>query len=234
MNATNPDGTPIIPRTGLLVEFNALWYNALMFAQEIYADDKAEQKRLKTWKELSDKAKPAFVDTFLNDHGYLYDYVNGAYTDLSVRPNMIIAVGCDYSALDRRQRKSVLDVVTRELLTPKGLRSLSPNSYGYNPWYLGNPEERERAYYTGSARPWLMDFYAKAYLRVFGLNSISFIERMMIGFEDEMKEGCIGSLSELYDGNPPFIGRGAVSFAANVGGILRVLRVFKNLHIIDM
>ena len=98
---------------------------------------------------------------------------------------------------------------------------------------MGTPEERQTAYYAGSARPWLMDFYSKAYIRVFGLNSISFIERMMIGFEDEMKEGCIGSLSELYDGNPPFIGRGAVSFAPNVGGILRVLRTFKNLHIID-
>lgn len=234
MNATHADGRPLIPRTGLLVEFNALWYNALMFAQEIFENDESMTERLNRWRDVSDKVKLSFVPTFLNDHGYLYDYVNGAYTDLSVRPNMIIATGVDYSPLDRRQRKSILDVVTRELLTPKGLRTLSPNSYGYNPWYLGNPEERQRAYYTGSARPWLMDFYSKTYIRVFGLNSISFIERMMIGFEDEMKEGCIGSLSELYDGNPPFIGRGAVSFAPNVGGILRVLRLFKNLHIIDM
>jgi glycogen debranching enzyme len=169
----------------------------------------------------------------MTDYGYLYDYVNGSYTDLSVRPNMVIAAGLDYSPMDRRQRKRVLDIATRELLTPKGLRTLSPNSYGYIPWYVGTPEERQTAYYAGSARPWLMDFYSKAYIRVFGLNSISFIERMMIGFEDEMKEGCIGSLSELFDGNPPFIGRGAVSFAPNVGGILRVLRTFKNLHIID-
>ena len=79
----------------------------------------------------------------------------------------------------------------------------------------------------------LINFVLQSKAINLNLNSISFIERMMIGFEDEMKEGCIGSLSELYDGNPPFIGRGAVSFAPNVGGILRVLRTFKNLHIID-
>ena len=160
-----------------------------------------------------------------------HDYVTGLFTDLSVRPNMIIAAGLDYSPLDRRQRKSVLDVVTRELLTPKGLRTLSPKSYGYTPCYLGSPAEREYAYYQGSARPWLMGFYADAYIKVFGMSGVSFIERMMIGFEDEMTQGCIGSLSELYDGNPPFTGRGAVSFATNVGGVLRVLRLLKNLNI---
>ena len=147
---------------------------------------------------------------------------------------MIIAAGIDYSPLDRRQRKSVLDVVTRELLTPKGLRTLSPKSWGYRPYYLGNPEEREMAYYAGSARPWLMGFYCDTYIKVFGLGGVNFISRMMIGFEDEMSQGCIGSLSELYDGNPPFIGRGAVSFATNVGGILRVLRLFKNIGLIKM
>ena len=234
MNSTHPDGTPLIPRTGYLVEFNALWYNALRFAtEELFVDRYDEKDFVDRCNEIADKCKPAFIETFMTDYGYLYDYVNGSYTDLSVRPNMIIAAATDYSPLDRRQRKRVLDITTRELLTPKGLRTLSPNSYGYIPWYLGTPEERQTAYYAGSARPWLMDFYSKAYIRVFGLNSISFIERMMIGFEDEMKEGCIGSLSELYDGNPPFIGRGAVSFAPNVGGILRVLRTFKNLHIID-
>ena len=234
MNSTYPDGSPIIARTGYVVEINALWYNALRFAcKEMFAEVEGCEALNERYHEMGLKCKQSFLDTFLNDFGYLYDFVDGSYTELSVRPNMVIAIGLDHSPLDRRQRKSVLDVATRELLTPKGLRTLSPNSYGYNPWYVGGPEERQRAYFSGSARPWLMDFYFKAYIRVFGLNSISFIERMMIGFDDEMKEGCIGSLSELYDGNPPFVGRGAVSFAANVGGILRVLRIFKNLHIID-
>ena len=229
MNSTHPDGLPMIPRTGFLVEFNALWYNALKFLAELYENDKKAAKDVAQWNKIAEKAEVAFIETFLSDYGYLYDYVNGTYTDLSVRPNMVIAAGMDYSPLDRRQRKRVLDVVTRELLTPKGLRTLSPKSWGYKPWYLGNPDERQQAYYNGSARPWLMGFYCHAYFKVFGIGGLSFVERMMIGFEDEMTQGGIGTLSELYDGNPPFIGRGAVSFAANVGGILRVLRLLKNL-----
>lgn len=231
MDSARPDGTPLIPRTGYLVEFNALWYNALMFLLQMYADDKQMQSRVERWQKISDAYAESFASTFLNDYGYLYDYVNGSYTDLSVRPNMVIAVGVDHTPLDRRQRKRILDFITRELLTPKGLRTLSPNSYGYNPWYVGNPEQREKAYYSGSARPWLMGFYCHAYVKVFGIGGLSFVNRMMIGFEDEMSQGAIGTLSELYDGNPPFIGRGAVSFAANVGEILRVLRLLKNLDV---
>ncbi len=231
MDSARPDGTPLIPRTGYLVEFNALWYNALMFLLQMYADDKQMQSRVECWQKISDAYAESFAPTFLNDYGYLYDYVNGSYTDLSVRPNMVIAVGVDHTPLDRRQRKRILDFITRELLTPKGLRTLSPNSYGYNPWYVGNPEQREKAYYSGSARPWLMGFYCHAYVKVFGIGGLSFVNRMMIGFEDEMSQGAIGTLSELYDGNPPFIGRGAVSFAANVGEILRVLRLLKNLDV---
>lgn len=231
MDSARPDGAPLIPRTGYLVEFNALWYNALMFLLQMYADDKQMQSRVERWQKISDAYAESFAPTFLNDYGYLYDYVNGSYTDLSVRPNMVIAVGVDHTPLDRRQRKRILDFITRELLTPKGLRTLSPNSYGYNPWYVGNPEQREKAYYSGSARPWLMGFYCHAYVKVFGIGGLSFVNRMMIGFEDEMSQGAIGTLSELYDGNPPFIGRGAVSFAANVGEILRVLRLLKNLDV---
>lgn len=231
IDASRPDGTPLVARTGYLVEFNALWYNALSFASELLGSSPATAPLVALCKDIAQKACEAFTTTFINEFGYLYDYVNGDYRDLSVRPNMAIAIGLEYSPLDRRQRKKVLDVVTRELLTPKGLRTLSPKSYGYNPWYVGNPQEREQAYYSGSARPWLMGFYCHAYLNVFGKGGLSFVERMMIGFEDEMTQGGIGTLSELYDGNPPFIGRGAVSFAPNVGEILRVLRLLKNLDI---
>lgn len=233
MDSSNPDGTPIIPRTGYLVEFNALWYNALRFACSLFEEDKAMKKKTAEWQSIAERCAESFINTFMNDYGYLYDYVDGSYTDLSVRPNMIIAAGLDYTPIDRRQRKSVLDVVTRELLTPKGLRTLSPKSFGYRPTYHGTTEDREIAYFNGTVRPWLISFYTDAYIRVFGIGRIPFIERMMIGYEDEMTQGCIGSLSELYDGNPPFTGRGAISFATNVAGVLTVLRLFKNLHIID-
>ena len=223
-------GRPVIPRSGYLVEFNALWYNALMQGIAMADGNATLALRRERWIEYADKMKQPFIDMFLNDYGYLYDYVNGTYADPSVRPNMAIAIGLDYSPLDRRQRKGVLDVVTRELLTPKGLRTLSPKSYGYRPFYLGSPEERELALHQGPARPWLISFYADAYIRVFGMSGVSYIDRMLIGFEDEMSQGCIGSLSQLYDGNPPFGGRGAISHATNIAGVLRTLRMLKKLN----
>lgn len=226
MNA-NHEGRPIIPRSGYLVEFNALWYNALMFGAALAEGNDALASRRLAWTEAADRMKQPFIDMFLNDSGYLYDYVDGRYASPEVRPNMAVAIGLDYSPLDRRQRKGVLDVVTRELLTPKGLRTLSPKSFGYRPNYLGSPDERELALHQGPARPWLMGFYAEAYLKVFGHSGVSYIDRMLIGFEDEMTEGCVGSLSQLYDGNPPFRGRGAVSHATNVAEVLRTVRLIK-------
>ena len=223
-------GKPIIPRTGYIVEFNALWYNALRFLISLYENAEDKKEYVAELTELAEKVKESFISVFLNDYGYLYDYVNGAYTDLEVRPNMVIAIGLEFSPLDRRQRKKVLDLATRELLTPKGLRSLSPKSYAYTPVYVGNPVERERAVHQGPARPWLFGFYADAYIKVFGISGLGFIERMLIGYEDEMTEGCIGSLSEMYDGNPPYTGRGAVSTSKNVGEILRTIKSVKELN----
>jgi predicted glycogen debranching enzyme len=224
------EGRPVVPRTGLLVEFNALWYNALKFAADLTEEDATYAADRQRWLEVADKAGEAFAPTFLNDFGYLYDWVNGNYADPSVRPNMAIAIGLDYSPLDRRQRKGVLDVVTRELLTPKGLRTLSPKSYGYRPNYLGSPEERERALHNGPVRPWLMGFYADAYLKVFGHSGASYLDRMMIGYEEDMSNGCIGSLSQLYDGNPPYANRGAISHATNIAEVLRTIRTLKKFN----
>lgn len=229
MNSTL-DGAPVVRRTGRLVEFNALWYNALMFAAALAEGNEELAGRREAWLAEAEKMKKPFVDTFLNEGGYLYDYVDGTYAEPSVRPNMAIAIGLDYSPLDRRQRKSVLDVVTRELLTPKGLRTLSPKSYGYRPSYVGSPEERDFAMHNGPSRPWLIGFYADAYLRVFGMSGVGYIDRMLIGFEDEMSQGCIGSLSQLYDGNPPYTGRGAVSHATNVAEVLRAYRSVKRFE----
>ena len=223
-------GVPVVRRTGRLVEFNALWYNALMFAAELAEPVEELAGRREAWLAEAEKMKKPFVDTFMSEGGYLYDYVDGTFAEPSVRPNMAIAIGLDYSPLDRRQRKTVLDVVTRELLTPKGLRTLSPKSYGYRPCYVGSPDEREFAMHNGPARPWLIGFYADAYLRVFGMSGVAYIDRMLIGFEDEMTQGCIGSLTQLYDGNPPYTGRGAVSHATNVAEVLRTYRSLKRFE----
>ena len=202
-----------------------------MFGISLLGEEITSTSERERWTAIAETLKPAFVDMFLNDYGYLFDYVSENYADPSVRPNMAVAIGLDFSPLDRRQRKRVLDVVTRELLTPKGLRTLSPNSFGYRPFYLGSPEEREMALHNGPARPWLFGFYAEAYLRVFGLSGVSYLDRMLIGYEDEMTQACVGALSQLYDANPPFSGRGAISHATNVAGILRTITTLKKFNV---
>jgi len=221
MNST-ANGRPVIPRTGYIVEINALWYNALRFTSELLSEG-GNNNLADALNVLAEKTGKAFVDTFLNEYGYLLDYVDGNMMDWSVRPNMIFTVAFDYSPLDARQKKGVLDIVTKELLTPKGLRSLSPKSGGYNPNYVGPQMQRDYAYHQGTAWPWLAGFYFEAYLRIYKMSGIGFVERQLIGYEDEMTSHCIGSIPELFDGNPPFKGRGAVSFAMNVAEILRVL-----------
>lgn len=225
MNST-ANGRPVVPRTGYIVEFNALWYNALCFCASlagIVGEENSQQKLLT----LAEQTKQAFLDTFLNEYGYLYDYVDGNMMDWSVRPNMIFAVAFDYSPLSQDQKKQVLDICTRELLTPKGLRSLSPKSGGYNPVYVGPQSQRDYAYHQGTAWPWLGGFYMEASLKLYKRTRLSFIERQMVGYEGEMSSHCLGTISELFDGNPPFAGRGAISFAMNVAEILRALELLE-------
>ncbi len=226
MNST-AGGHPVVPRTGYIVEFNALWYNALKFCASMAAEfgNENEAKMLEERAELCGKS---FLDVFVNEFGYLFDYVaEGIGQDWSVRPNMIFAVALDYSPLSQQQQKSVLDVCTRELLTPKGLRSLSPKSGGYNPMYVGPQTQRDYAYHQGTAWPWLGGFYMEACLKIFKRTRLSFIERQMVGYEDEMVNHCLGTIPELFDGNPPFNGRGAISFAVNVAGVLRTLELLE-------
>lgn len=220
------NGMPVVPRTGYVVEINALWYNALKFVQQI-AELMGENNVESMLMRLSTIAGKAFTEIFLNEHGYLYDYVDGDYVDWSVRPNMILASALDFSPLDRMQRKKVLDIVSRELLTPRGLRSLSPKSVGYNPNYVGPQTQRDYAYHQGTVWPWLGGFYYEAYLKTYKLSGLSYVERQMVGFEDELVQHCVGSMPELFDGNPPFKGRGAVAFAMNVASILRTSSLIK-------
>jgi len=225
MNST-ANGRPVVPRTGFIVEFNALWYNALKFCAKLARmnnDDKSSEHLEK----MAEKTKESFVATFLNDYGYLYDYVDGNMIDWSVRPNMIFAVALDYSPLSNDQKKGVLDICTRELLTPKGLRSLSPKSGGYNPMYVGPQTQRDYAYHQGTAWPWLGGFYMEACLKLYKRTRISFVERQMVGYEDEMMLNCIGTIPEMSDGNPPFRARGAMSFAMNVAEVLRTLNMLE-------
>ena len=226
MNST-ANGRPVVPRTGYIVEFNALWYNALKFCASMATEFEAENEAAE-YEKRADLCRNSFLDTFVNQYGYLFDYVEPLDSpDWSVRPNMIFAVALDYSPLTPAQQKSVLDVCTRELLTPKGLRSLSPKSGGYNPMYVGPQTQRDYAYHQGTAWPWLGGFYMEACLKIYKRTRLSFIERQMVGYEDEMTQHCLGTIPELFDGNPPFHGRGAISFAMNVAEILRTLELLE-------
>lgn len=217
-------GKPVVPRTGYVVEINALWYNALRFCAELAGVAK-DTDTMTDMEERAALAKASFQKVFVTEAGYLLDYVEEGIVDLNVRPNMIFAVALDYSPLDTPQQKSVLDFCTRELLTPKGLRTLSPKSGGYNPMYVGPQTKRDYAYHNGTAWPWLGGFYMEASLKVFKRSRLSFVQRQMVGYEDEMMYHATGTISELFDGNPPFHGRGAMAFAMNVAEVLRSMKI---------
>lgn len=212
-------GEAVVRRNGYLVEVNALWYNALKAYETLYPKGwTAEMER------LADRVESSFLSTFVNDYGYLYDYVTlQGYRDLSVRPNMLLAASLEHSPLPKNYRRSIVDIVTRELRTPKGLRTLSPKSEGYRSVCQGTQYERELAYYNGSVWSWLLGAYIEAYLRLYGRGGISFAERTLIGMEEEVHEHGIGTISELFDGNPPYRARGAISLAMSVGEIIRAL-----------
>jgi len=220
MNAKE-NGRPITPRTGYVVEINALWYNALKFTAQLTRElGKEHAADLLDYQ--AEIAGAAFIQTFWNG-AYLYDYVDGNYNDMEVRPNMLLAVALHFSPLDKKQQKSVLDISTKELLTPKGLRSLSPKSGFYRPNYVGGMLERDRNYHNGPVWPCTFGAFALAYLKIYKQCGKSFIERMLIGLEAEMTELCVGTLPELFDGNPPYKGHGGMSFAMSVAEVLRVL-----------
>ena len=220
------DGKPVNPRSGYIVEFNALWYNDIKFVAWLFSDT-SETEYTAHLEEMASLCKDAFVVTFLNNYGYLYDYVDGNMVDWSVRPNMILAAAVDYSPLEQSQKKSVVDICTRELLTPKGLRSLSPKSGGYTPVCVGDQDHRTRVYHQGTAWPWLGGFYLEACLKLYKRTRLSFVERQLIGYEDEVMSHCLGTIPEYFDGNPPYSGRGAISFAMNVGEVLRTLALLE-------
>lgn len=225
MNAME-DGKPITPRTGYVVEINALWYNALKFTA-VLTREKGNEHAADLLDYQAEIAREAFVSTFWNG-AYLYDFVDSYYNDQEVRPNMILAVALEFSPLDKQQQKSVVDITTKELLTPKGLRTLSPKSGFYRPNYVGGQLERDRNYHNGPVWPCTFGAFASAYLRIYKQSGKSFLERMLLGLEAEMTELCVGTLPELFDGNPPYKGHGGMSFAMSVAETLRVLNLLKN------
>jgi predicted glycogen debranching enzyme len=215
-------GKPVTPRIGLAVEVNALWYNAIRFSIEM-AKLAGDKEFVKEWNAIAGKIPDAFVSLFWNEQkGYLADYVDGEYKDWSVRPNMIFVASLEYSPVDEEIRKKVVSVVKRELLTPRGLRTLTPKNPAYKGSYFGDQAERDLAYHQGTVWPWLLGHFAEGYLKLHGKSGLSFIKSLYNGFEPVMTEHGIGTISEIYDGDPPHTARGAISQAWSVAELLRI------------
>lgn len=221
------DGKPVTPRIGMPVEINALWYNAMMFSLEVarLADD---DEFVKSWEPIAEGFPKVFKETFWSDErGYLADCVNEKGKDWSVRPNMIFAASLPYMAIDEDLRKLVVDKIKKQLLTPRGLRTLSPEDPHYKGFYYGDQATRDKAYHQGTVWPWLIGHYAEAYLKIHGKGGLSHIEKLYKGFEEEMPEHGIGCISEVFDGDPPYRAAGAISQAWSVAEVIRMGWILK-------
>ncbi|HSG68295.1 MAG TPA: amylo-alpha-1,6-glucosidase, partial [Bacteroidales bacterium] len=215
------EGKPVTPRIGMPVEINALWYNAVMFSMEL-AEASGDKAFIKKWKTIADLIPASFKSTFWSEKlGYLADYVGENGADWSVRPNQVIAASLPYKAVSDNICSSLLNVVRKELLTPRGLRTLTPKSPDYKGIYAGNQADRDKAYHQGTVWPWLFGHYAEAYLRIHGKEGVDHISNYYKGFEPVMTEAGIGSVSEIYDGDPPHLPGGAISQAWSVAELLR-------------
>ncbi|GAB1406073.1 glycogen debranching enzyme N-terminal domain-containing protein [Lentimicrobium sp.] len=216
------EGKPVTPRTGFTVEVNALWYNAVKFALEL-AEEAGDHDFISQWQAVADKFPQAFINQFwYSEKGYLADYAHGEYRDTSVRPNQIFATSLPYSPLNEEMRNSILNTVKSELLTPRGLRTLSPKNPLYKGVYAGNQIQRDTAYHQGSVYPWLLGHFVEGYLKIHGKAGLKFVTGLYEGFEPVMTEHGIGTISEVYDGDPPHHPGGAISQAWNVAELLRI------------
>lgn len=223
------DGQAVTPRPGSAVEVNALWYNAV--CQAVQWSKGRDTKFYKAWHPLIELIQSSFIEQFWNEEmGYLADYVNGTYQDFSVRPNQVVAVSMDHTPLNLEMKKSILDVVESELLTPKGLRTLSPKHEDYKGIYDGNEEKRSRACHQGSSWPWLLEHYAAGVLEVHKRTAQNPLKKIFEGFEDNVSDRGIGTISELFDGNPPHVARGAISKATSVAALLRINEMIEGFN----
>lgn len=218
---------PLIPRWGYVVEINALWYNAVRFALELITSKSFQNE----WSEIPQKIEQSFIDIFWdNEKSCLADFCADNVKDFSVRPNQIFAASLPFSVLNDSKKHAVLDIVRRELLTPRGIRTLSPNDDRFKAESKGTINERSVAYHQGSVLVWLLAPYAEAYLNLHGRSGVAEIKRIYAGMEDLMRTHGLGLISEYFDGNPPHEGRGSISQAWSVAAVLRLKKLIENFE----
>ena len=214
----------ITPRSGKAVEIQALWYNALLTMADLakkFGDTKDEAR----YRAMADLCRQSFNGAFWNEEGQcLFDVVQNGDRDSSVRPNQIFAVSLYHSMLDVERAAKVVAKVESELLTPFGLRSLSPADEKYCPVYIGSPFDRDSAYHQGTVWGWLIGPFIDAYRRVHGEAAEERVSHMLQGFGTHLFEAGLGQISEIFDADPPHRPRGCFAQAWSVAEVLRVLR----------
>ena len=210
------------PRNGKPVEIQALWYNALRFTASL-AERFGDAEEEKLLEGIADRTMASFNATFWNEEaGCLYDVVRDDFREASVRPNQVIALSLGHTMMPAEKAKSILAVAERELLTPYGLRTLSPHDPQYHGHYEGGPVERDSAYHQGTVWPWLLGPFITAYLRSFP-DAEEQAAEWLAGFRDHMKTAGLNSISEIFDGDAPYAPCGCIAQAWSVAEILRVL-----------
>jgi predicted glycogen debranching enzyme len=216
------NGVPVTPRTGCQVEINGLWYNAVKFALEVaaFAND---EDFIKDWEEFAASFPTVFKETFWDkEKGYLADFVNGDDKNFQVRPNMVIVASLPYCPVSEKIRQLILKKAHEELLTPKGLRTLSPNDTDYKGKYYGNQAERDAAYHQGTVWPWLLEPFAEGLLAVHQNAAIQMLENIMYNFDVCMNDYGISTVEEIADGDPPHKSNGCISQAWSVAALLAI------------
>lgn len=213
----------VTPRGGKPVEIQALWYNALCVMKDLAREfnDAANEQR---FDEMASRACESFNHLFWNEElDCLYDVIDGSVRDASMRPNQIFAASLHHTMLPRERAKRVVEAVRRELLTPFGLRSLSPNDPQYAPIYRGGPEERDAKYHQGTVWAWLMGPFIIAYLKVYGEERGAHYQasEWLKPFQEHLKFAGLGSISEIFDGDAPHTPRGCIAQAWSVAELLR-------------
>ena len=221
MDAISTDGA-VTARYGKAVEVNALWHAAhAIVAQRCRGVDEDIARQ---YADLADRIAESFVEQFWNPTGgCLYDCISGDSLDDAVRPNQIFAVSLPYSPLSINQQQAVVDVVERQLLTARGLRTLASNHPAYRGRYEGDRNRRDGAYHQGTVWPWLMGAFVEAYLRVHADSpaAIGRASQWLSGFDNHLAEAGLGSISEIFDGDRPQLPKGCFAQAWSVGEILR-------------
>jgi predicted glycogen debranching enzyme len=212
----------VTPRRGKAVEINALWYNALRLL-EGWLREVAGDETARPLADRADRVYRSFNERFwYAEGGYLYDVVDaeGGGNDASCRPNQVFAIALPHPVLEPARWDPVLSVVRKRLLTPVGLRSLAPGSPDYKAQYYGDLRSRDAAYHQGTVWSWLIGPFVDAWLKVHPEDRAA-ARRLLEGLTDHLSEACIGSVSEVFDAEPPFTPRGCVAQAWGVAEVLR-------------